>query len=215
MIIFIGLIFSLLFLYFFAFIAMGIYGKETFIFDQVIYEWITQFATPSFTKGVVLLTELGSGKFMIPLGIAFALYLFLKLQMKRESLLLLIAMAGSALLNEGLKLFFQRRRPELDHLVEAGGYSFPSGHAMNSFVFYGMVGFILWRIIKGVYPRILSLLLCILLPFAIGLSRIYLGVHFPTDVIAGFAAGGFWLMTCIFAFYIGKRNFYLSSSFIK
>ncbi|HBI04739.1 MAG TPA: phospholipid phosphatase, partial [Paenibacillaceae bacterium] len=92
---------------------------------------------------------------------------------------------------------------------------FPSGHAMNSFVFYGMVGFILWRLFKGMIPRTISLLVCYLLPFAIGLSRIYLGVHYPTDVVAGFAAGGFWLMACIFAFHIGKRNVYLSSSLIK
>jgi undecaprenyl-diphosphatase len=215
MVLIIGLLISLAFLSFFAYIATGVYANESFILDWAIYEWISQFAAPSFTKGVVLVTELGSGKLIIFLGILLSLFLFKKLNRKRESLLLLIAIAGSVLLNEGLKLVFQRSRPELVHLVEAGGYSFPSGHAMNSFVFYGMLGFILWQIFKGIYAKTISLLVCSLLPLAIGLSRIYLGVHFATDVIAGFAAGGFWLMTCFIAYNIGKRNVYLSSSFIK
>ncbi|MGF9700528.1 MULTISPECIES: phosphatase PAP2 family protein [Paenibacillus] len=99
------------------------------------------------------------------------------------------------LLNTGLKEIFRRSRPELDHLMVVHGYSFPSGHAMISMGFYGMF-FVIWAIERQ--RRSASIILPIVCGIGfiglIGISRIMLGVHYPTDVFAGFVAGLAWLV---------------------
>lgn len=100
---------------------------------------------------------------------------------------------GGAALNSLLKHLFVRTRPDLFRVVEATGYSFPSGHAMVSLCFYGMLAFFIVRNIKSLRWRLVIISLAVLLVVAIGISRIYLGVHYPTDVIAGYTAGAMWL----------------------
>ncbi|MCK9906483.1 phosphatase PAP2 family protein, partial [Frankia sp. Cpl3] len=103
-------------------------------------------------------------------------------------------------------------RPSMHHLVEAGSYSFPSGHAMVSAAFYGMLGYLIWlNLRQRTKPAWYVVALTVLLIVAIGISRVYLGVHFPSDVIAGFAAGSIWLTACIFGLhairhYLGKKK---------
>lgn len=113
---------------------------------------------------------------------------------------MLAALGGSYTLNLIIKNLIQRARPSWEHWVVESGYSFPSGHSMASIAFYGMLGYLLWlhRKERG-RPAAYILVLTGLLILAIGLSRIYLGVHYATDVIAGFCAGGVWLTTCIYA----------------
>ncbi|HEY8400755.1 MAG TPA: phosphatase PAP2 family protein [Cytophagaceae bacterium] len=104
---------------------------------------------------------------------------------------------GSISLNIILKIFFSRPRPVLPHLSEASGLSFPSGHAMMSFSFYGLILYLVW---VGVQHKLLKyslVLFLIVLIMVIGLSRVYLRVHYATDVIAGFALGIIWLIISI------------------
>ncbi|MBA4495598.1 phosphatase PAP2 family protein [Paenactinomyces guangxiensis] len=107
-------------------------------------------------------------------------------------------LAGAWLLNITLKSLIQRPRPNLQHLIEVDGYSYPSGHAMVAAAFYGMIGYLVWFNLrtKG-KPSWYEIVFTVLLILAIGTSRVYLGVHYPSDVIAGFAAGGVWLVACI------------------
>lgn len=115
--------------------------------------------------------------------------------------MLAVSLAGGWLLNTVLKEVFHRTRPDIEHLVAAGGYSFPSGHAMIATAFYGMLGYLIWLNLKRRdKPAWYVMVLTFILVVAIGTSRIYLGVHFPSDVIAGFAAGGVWLVACVLAF---------------
>ncbi|MFS0873478.1 phosphatase PAP2 family protein [Paenibacillus xylanilyticus] len=102
------------------------------------------------------------------------------------------------LLNTGLKEIFRRSRPELDHLMVVHGYSFPSGHAMISMGFYGMF-FVIWAIERQRKPASIVLPVVCGIGFIglIGISRIMLGVHYPTDVFAGFVAGLAWLACMI------------------
>lgn len=102
------------------------------------------------------------------------------------------SLVGSTLLNEGLKLLFRRLRPDILILHEAGGYSFPSGHSMAAMTFYGLLAYLAYRYGPQGYQRVLCLLPCLLI-VAVGLSRIYLGVHFASDVLAGYLAGICWL----------------------
>ena len=112
-----------------------------------------------------------------------------------------LAIAGNALLNPALKGIFARTRPVHDQtLVLASGWSFPSGHASSSVVAYGMLADLLVRLLPPHWPaslRLISVLLATVLAFAIGSSRVFLQVHFASDVLAGFASGTAWLAVCI------------------
>lgn len=122
-----------------------------------------------------------------------------------------IAAVGAVGLNYLLKEVFGRARPALwNHIVDVGHYSFPSGHAMVSLVMYGFIGYVLakqypqWR--RQIYASTASLIL------AIGFSRLYLGVHWATDVIVGYAAGLIWLVTCTRGLELEEKYFPPSSN---
>jgi undecaprenyl-diphosphatase len=108
-----------------------------------------------------------------------------------------VAVAGNGLLNQGLKQFFGRVRPlqAADGVLESG-YSFPSGHSSGSLVAYGMLAYLALR---GLPPRwhLPAIVLAVTLAWTVGASRCFLGVHFASDVIAGFASGAAWLALCI------------------
>ncbi|MDP2817816.1 MAG: phosphatase PAP2 family protein [Polaromonas sp.] len=112
-----------------------------------------------------------------------------------------LAIAGNALLNPALKAIFARTRPVHDQaLVFADGWSFPSGHASSSVVAYGMLAYLLVRLLPAHWPaslRMAAVLLATVLAFTIGSSRVFLQVHFASDVLAGFASGTAWLAVCI------------------
>jgi undecaprenyl-diphosphatase len=88
-------------------------------------------------------------------------------------------------------------RPDSFFLVQENSFSFPSGHAMATMCFYGMLAFFLMREVKSWPVRLLIATLTVILSLIIGISRIYLGVHYPTDVVAGYAVGFMWLTFCI------------------
>ncbi|MEW6497887.1 MAG: phosphatase PAP2 family protein, partial [Cyanobacteriota bacterium] len=112
--------------------------------------------------------------------------------------ILVIAAVGAAVLNNLLKILFGRARPELwERIVDVRQYSFPSGHAMISLVIFGMIGYLLSTKFPQWRGWIIGL--TIVLVTGIGLSRLYLGVHWPTDIVAGYAAGLVWLFACIFS----------------
>jgi len=114
-----------------------------------------------------------------------------------EALGLFICLIGEAVLNFLFKNLFERSRPDLFRVVEEAGYSFPSGHAMVSVCFYGMLTYLIVRHISSWHWRLVVITLTLALIAAIGVSRVYLGVHYPTDVVAGYFAGGMWLAFCI------------------
>ena len=190
-------------------LSEGVIYNELTHFDQVIGDFIRGYANSSLTNTAIFITRLGSGKIEIALCILFAGIFYFVFKEKWYSLLLIFSLLSGWLLNVLLKLSFHRERPTIDHLVDVGGYSFPSGHAMVSTIFYGMLGYTLWRIVKN--KRRSSwyvVLLTIFLILAIGTSRVYLGVHYPSDVIAGFSFGGLWLLASIWflRFVLSPKN---------
>lgn len=126
--------------------------------------------------------------------------IFFIFKLKRESLFLLISGGGGLLLLSAFKRIFERARPPYPLLYAETGFSFPSGHATFSFVFYGALAYLVWISDFPKYLRILMMVFLIFLSLAIGISRIYLRVHFPSDVIAGFALGYSWLFMVLFIF---------------
>ena len=119
--------------------------------------------------------------------------------MKRHAVWLMIAVGGSVILDVSLKLSFHRARPVPFVGAVPQTYSFPSGHALSSFCFYGVLAGLLCARIQSRAIRIFVWTSSAALVLAIGLSRIYLGVHYPTDVIAGYIAAAAWVSTLLFA----------------
>lgn len=189
-----------------AFIAlsMGINSGAVHSFDVFVASHIQNYRSASITTLMIFITNIGSYKTEYPIlfiliGLSFAV--------KRSFIyptMLIINLMGVRLLNRILKDLFGRPRPTSEHLVHVGGFSFPSGHAMISIAFYGFITYLLFEHFKVKRQNISHniqfvpiLVLFGVLIFLIGLSRIYLGVHFPSDVIAGFVAGGIWLILSI------------------
>lgn len=111
-----------------------------------------------------------------------------------------LSMVGSTLMNILLKNLLLKPRPSVDHLVQAHSYSFPSGHAMNAMVFYGLVSFFFLEFFEKKWSRVVTLFFASFLILVIGLSRVYLGVHYPLDIIGGYLAGLTWLFLFIYCY---------------
>lgn len=190
-----GLLLSALALWVFAQIADEVLEQETQTFDQSILLAIRQMHTPIGDRMMLGITFLGEPVFLllICLGIAIRLLYYHR---RSQASTLGIAAVGAISLNYLIKVLFGRARPQLwNRIVDVGQYSFPSGHAMISLVIYGFIGYLIAKRYHRWRAWIFTV--TIILIIAIGFSRLYLGVHWPTDVIAGYAAGVVWLMTCI------------------
>jgi undecaprenyl-diphosphatase len=126
----------------------------------------------------------------------------------RVAALIAVATAGGQALNLWLKHTFGRERPDAAlHLVEVSSTSFPSGHSMASSIFYLTMGALLARTAKRRREKAYFVGSALLITFLIGFSRVYLGVHYPTDVLAGWSAGTAWAMVCWFvADWLGRRG---------
>ncbi|WP_404441959.1 phosphatase PAP2 family protein [Sutcliffiella horikoshii] len=141
----------------------------------------------------IFLSYLGSRLFFYPALVIITIILFIKRNWYL-ALFLWANLLGVRLLNTLLKTIFSRDRPSLDHVVEAGFYSYPSGHSMNSMAFFGAIAFLCFLIIKQSWLRNTLVTVCFVLIGLIGFSRIYLGVHYPLDVLGGFAMGASWFL---------------------
>jgi undecaprenyl-diphosphatase len=152
---------------------------------------------PFWMEGVVRdITGLGGTAILTFITAASILYLLVA-RKPRAALFVFAAVAGGQVLSSLLKLGVDRPRPDLvSHLADVHTLSFPSGHAMLSAVTYLTLGSLLARIMPDRASRIYVICIAVLLTFLIGLSRIYLGVHWPTDVLAGWCAGAAWAMLC-------------------
>ncbi|HEP1470513.1 TPA: phosphatase PAP2 family protein, partial [Streptococcus pyogenes] len=148
-------------------------------------------------------TVFGNVMTQVLLVIVSVLVLFF-MKWKIEALFILSNGAIAAFLITTLKLFYQRPRPAIEHLVYAGGYSFPSGHAMGSMLIFGSLLIICYQRLHSKLLQFVTSMIFIILILLIGLSRIYLGVHYPSDILAGFVLG-FGILHFIYPFYKQKR----------
>lgn len=167
-------------------------------FDFVVFEKVSSLESDGTTRFMQFITFLGNHKFLIPANLLLiAYFLFIK-KRKWYSIKVPVIAIGGVLLMFVLKNLFNRPRPLIPLLEPVKGLSFPSGHALMSMCFYGLLIFIVWENVKDrkiKWGLTCGLLLLILL---IGFSRIYLRVHYFSDVLAGFAAGIIWLSISIY-----------------
>jgi undecaprenyl-diphosphatase len=178
-----------------------VWEKEAFSFDTNVLLWIHQSANPLLDSIMVAITGLGNPPMVAATIVSTTFWLWKKRKYLQLKVFALICIGGIAF-NVGLKLVFTKTRPHLwNQLIVETTFSFPSGHALGASIMYGFLAYLLAtefpRFSRLIYAAMIGLILMI------GFSRLYLGVHWLTDVIAGYVIGFLWLITCIS---ILKRN---------
>jgi undecaprenyl-diphosphatase len=176
----------------FGIIAQDVHRQEAIALDAVVTPLLHGFASPALDSVMWAITTLGSTLVVAPLFILAEAALFVA-RRRREALFLAIAILGSVIMNAVLKLLIQRPRPQLPWAQTPLDFSFPSGHTMNALVFYLALALIAW-VIWGPRVGIPATIAAVVLAALIGVSRIYLGAHYFSDVVAGFLAGLAWLL---------------------
>ena len=171
-------------------------GVPMLPWDQAVIDTLSTHVTPQSLKALAALTHLADPSTLTVLCIFGALVLLFRRQLGLACAWV-VAIAGEGVLNQRLKLFVGRERPlDADGAVLAQGLSFPSGHSSGAVVAYGMLAYLAMRLLPKLW-HLPAVLLALLLILAVGASRILLGVHFPSDVLAGYASGMTWLALCV------------------
>lgn len=173
--------------------------------DTRLAEWLHTHASRGWTEFFEAITFLGNVPVLAAVTLVAAVLLWRKGR-AAELQLLLLAAIGAEVLTVGLKLGFERERPFFaDPLATESTYSFPSGHASVSLAVYGTLGFIAARQLGSRRAQLAALAAAGVLVLLIGMSRLYLGVHFLTDVIAGFSMGLAWVALCVVLLHLRLR----------
>jgi undecaprenyl-diphosphatase len=177
----------------FAWLANGALRDQTASFDAAVRNAVHAWATPGLTLLMICATQLGSAPFLLVVG-ALAIWRLAAAGLKHAALLLGVAALGGEALDQVLKLCFHRPRPEAFFgLAVPPTFSFPSGHALTATCFYGVLAAVLAAHMRPAAAKAGVWALAAALVALIGLSRVYMGVHYPSDVLAGYAAAVVWL----------------------
>lgn len=166
-------------------------------FDSAVRTWVHGFASPAMTTLMRVITEMGSVGLAVVLIIAIGI--FLAKGWKRAAGWLVLSVLGATILSVTLKYGFHRPRPVPFFGAVPHSYSFPSGHSLFSFCVYGTLAGLINARVRSLWLRAVVWTIAALLVIAIGLSRIYLGVHYPSDVVAGYLAAMVWVSSLVIA----------------
>ena len=191
----VGIVSCLLIIYVVAQISDDVLDKEAFAFDRLILIWIHSLANPTLDGVMQTVTRLNDPDIVSVIA-GFALIILLWKQCYPEAKIFMVDCAGGVILSYGLKSVFGKTRPDLwESAIKEVSFSYPSGHALGSTVLYGFLAYLFAKR----FPQFswLIYLIAVTLIGAIGSSRLYLGVHWPTDIIGGYGIGFLWLTLCI------------------
>ncbi len=191
----------------FSWLAVNVKAGNIFLIDKEAFAITFALRFPFMDNLMECMTFLGSSIFLLPANIVLILVILFYKNDKLFALQWTITAIISLLLMYFFKGIYQRPRPLDPYLESAKGFSFPSGHTLNSLVFFGLIIYSLWKYAGNKSLRIWGTFLLILLILAIGLSRIYLRVHYASDVLGGLSLGLSWLILSVFLFgFLEKRN---------
>ena len=164
-------------------IAEDVFNKEIMKGDIIGYKIVSTFLISDFATPIAkFITNFGGAIFLVIATIT----LFIVIRNKKIGISILSNLAIVTVLNQLIKRILQRPRPTEYRIIEETGYSFPSGHSMVSMAFYGYFIYLIYKYVKNKYVKWISIILLSLLICLIGISRIYLGVHYTSDVLGGF-----------------------------
>lgn len=185
------LIIGVIFLVLFGVVAWGVYFESNWV-ESLDLTWIDLIQggiSESKTAFVTKITDLGNIRLVIALTIIIAIVLFFKRRYAEGLWLGGTMLLCAAIIGKILKKAFDRERPQFLQLIEKTNESFPSGHATATTIFYGLIGLVLVLTLTGAWKKVIVGFITLAWIIFILVTRIYLGVHFPTDVIAGFLYG--------------------------
>mgnify|MGYP000300465221 CR=1 FL=1 len=194
---FLGFIFVIVLIKFFVELTQSLQTEMLADFDAKVSEYITSFRTPNLTQYFIFVTDVGDtwGYISVFSLCSILFYCFFKRWKYVGQLALVLLLALSS--NIVLKQLINRARPSLEHLVTVKTLSYPSGHAMTAMAFYGFLIYLIATFKINQFLKFAIIVLCSFLILSIGISRVYLAVHFPSDVLGGFIAGFAWVALCI------------------
>jgi undecaprenyl-diphosphatase len=199
----------LLSLFVFAYLAHEVVQENEQAFDNKISGYIFSFSNDQVISIMKFFTFFGTIQFLVPAYIVLLIYFYRKKRFRYCINIIIISISSSALMF-ALKEIFHRARPQLP-IIKSLTYSFPSGHALTSFIFCSILIYFTWKSRLQSFWKWLFIILLLLFTFTIGLSRIILRVHYPSDVIAGFCLGIAWV---ILSFWLLRKIDY-SNIFFK
>ena len=177
-------------------IAEDVFNKEIMSGDIIGYKLVSTFLISNFATPIAkFITNFGGAIFLITLTIV----LLVLIKNKKIGISIFSNLVIVTILNKLLKEILQRPRPTEYRIVEETGYSFPSGHSMVSMAFYGYLIYLIYKYVKNNYIKWISIVLLSILVCSIGISRIYLGVHYTSDVLGGFLISMSYLVIYISA----------------
>lgn len=177
----------------FGIIAHEVVGESENGFDSAVFNYLrNNVVTPQLTPLMKGITFLGSSTFLLPAYILLIIFYVFKNQKRRSIEILLIGSLG-IFLNYLMKLFYHRTRPAGPLITPLKSFSFPSGHAMSAFIFYGLLIYLVWDTGLNRAYKMVATILLVAIALAVGFSRMYLRVHYPSDVLAGFCLGLAWI----------------------
>lgn len=203
----IGFLAAIVALFAFAWLANQMLGQATLQLDDATLSYLRQYSSPTLDVVARLLSLMGS-EVVSAVGVVL-LAVFAWQRRWGAAVLLVVVTGGAQLLNDVLKELFHRTRPApVGGFIAAQEFSFPSGHAMVSAAFYFFLAYLVWRLVHG-WQRGLLVGGLILLVLLIGLARLYLGVHYLSDVLAGYIVGFLWTDTVIIASHLLVARFTL------
>ena len=194
-----GALIAILGVWLFAWLASHVQKGATQAFDEGVMAYLGAHRVGWIERSLIEITALGTGLVVIAIVAIAATFLWLT-RHKYSATLLLVSTVGGLILNNVLKLIFNRDRPQaFEWLAHASSSSFPSGHAMSAAIVYATIGYLAARLQKRRWARWLTMFLALCMIVLICISRLYLGVHYPSDVAAGVILGLAWAAFCMAA----------------
>jgi undecaprenyl-diphosphatase len=188
---------AVIFLCTFGELACNVRAGKTFAFDRSVMEALHRLASPWLTTTMRVITTTGSAMVVAAVTVGLGIYWWHKAGRWLESAVLMITMATSTALGQILKFLFARPRPDLfPWLVQAKGWSFPSGHTLAVVTLGGLLAWFVGRRLSG-WRQVILWIVAGLWVGLVSLSRVYLGVHYPSDVLASLTVGGFCLLVAL------------------
>ena len=191
----VSLALALLATFLFAWLAENVIAQHTVAFDSLVRSGVHRYASPPLTRVMFAISFMGSTGLFVPVVLGLALFGYFR--WRRAAVWLLITLAGALVLDLALKAAFHRPRPTPFFGPVPRSYSFPSGHSLFSFCFYGVLAGLLASRTRSNFLGALIWAIAAGLVLAIGLSRIYLGVHYPSDVFAGYLVGAIFTASMV------------------
>ena len=181
-----------------------LYKKE--VLDHKVFDYLGNFVSDATTSVMNFFTFFGGQYFLIPANLLLILWAFFIKKDKWFGIRTCAVSISSLVLMFALKQFFQRPRPLTPLLQEAKGLSFPSGHAFMSFAFFGLFIYVIYKNVRTKWLKIALTILLLIIILMIGASRVYLRVHYASDVLAGFSMGLMWLVISLWVIHIIEQH---------